>query len=290
MNWLFFINNMTLITLVITMVVLTVAVAAETFWPRRELQMPLTWRWGNNLVLALITWYSAHLVSYVVMMDFALWTQEHQFGLFHQFEVGLVIQLAVLLVISQLMSYLTHIAFHKVPWLWRCHMVHHSDTSLDFSSSYRHHPIEVVLTYLAAIPVLALLGPPVAVMVVYQAIRVVKVIWDHANVYIPEPIDRFLRLFLITPDFHRLHHCSEQRFTDSNFGAISPWFDYLFKTASDRPFEEQRTMEMGLENYRTVKDSRVDQLLLMPFRRQADPANSGSELLESHSSPLRNTS
>lgn len=267
-----------------------IAMFWEMLWPRRPETTGLGTRWANNLGIAAIDQLVLQLIHAVGLIMLAWFAQKAGLGLLNDSDLPAIAVFLIAAFALDFAGYLVHITMHKVPWLWRCHMVHHSDTSLDFSSSYRHHPIEVVLTYLAAIPVLALLGPPVAVLVAYQAIRVVKVIWDHSNVYIPEPIDRFLRLFLVTPDFHRLHHCSDQRFTDSNFGAISPWFDYLFKTASYRPFEEQRTMEIGLESYRTVKDSRVDQLLLMPFRRQESPENIGPELREPHSSHLRNPS
>lgn len=262
MNWLFFINNMTLITLVITMVVLTVAVAAETFWPRRELQMPLTWRWGNNLVLALITWYSAHLVSYVVMMDFALWTQEHQFGLFHQFEVGLLIQLAALLVISQFMSYLTHVAFHKVPWLWPLHAVHHSDVDVDVSTSYRHHPLEPLVFLPVVAPIIILLGIGVWTTVAFAAIRIGITVFCHSNIRLPESVDKVLRKVIVTPDFHRVHHSRELPYTNSNYGSLVPWFDYLFGTARLRDFDSHENFDLGLDEGRSLDDNRVDRLVL----------------------------
>lgn len=244
---------------------LCAALIWEMFWPRRPEAPELGKRWANNFGIAVVDQLAVQVTYAAGLVGLAWFVENAGYGLLNDTTLPWLVVFLIAVFVLDFIGYLLHIAMHKVPWLWRCHRIHHSDTSLDFSSSYRHHPIEVMLTSLAAVPVLALLGPPASAMAVYQAIRVVLVIWGHANIYIPEPVDRFLRLFLITPDFHRLHHCSEQRFTDSNYGAISPWFDYLFKTASFRPFDEQRTMEMGLESFREPADSRVDRLLLMPF-------------------------
>lgn len=254
---------------------LCAALAWEMLWPRRPEGSHLGRRWANNLGIAAIDQLVLQVTHAAGLVLLAWSADKMGLGVLNDTELPWLVVFLIAILTLDFAGYLLHLAMHKVPWLWRCHMVHHSDTALDFSSSYRHHPAEVILTSLVAVPVLAVLGPPVEVMVVYQSIRVVLVIWGHANIYIPQPVDRFLRLFLVTPDFHRLHHCSEQRFTDSNYGAISPWFDYLFKTASDRPFEEQRTMEIGLEYFREPIDSRVDRLLLMPFRviSRNGPAN-----------------
>jgi hypothetical protein len=75
-----------------------------------------------------------------------------------------------------------------------------------------------------------------------------------------------LRYLIVTPDFHHLHHCSDRRFTDSNYSAAVPWFDYLFGTATRKPYVDYATMELGLERFRDPIDSRIDQILLMPFR------------------------
>jgi sterol desaturase/sphingolipid hydroxylase (fatty acid hydroxylase superfamily) len=100
----------------------------------------------------------------------------------------------------------------------------------------------------------------------YKLFEVAMSLFSHSNIQLPEAVDRLLRRVVLTPDFHRLHHCSEQRFTDSNYGSVVPWFDYLFGTASARPFEEQATMELGLEYLREPGDSRLDKILTTPFR------------------------
>ena len=87
----------------------------------------------------------------------------------------------------------------------------------------------------------------------------------HSNTRLPPRVDRYLRWFVVTPDFHRVHHSSDRQFTDSNYSSTVPWFDYLFGSYRSRPAEAQRDMEIGLETFRERRDSRLDQLLLMPL-------------------------
>ena len=77
-----------------------------------------------------------------------------------------------------------------------------------------------------------LLGTQVEAALIYQLLLIAVSFFSHSNIYLPEKLDRVLRKVIITPDFHRNHHCSEQHFTDSNYSSLVPWFDYLFKTAN----------------------------------------------------------
>jgi sterol desaturase/sphingolipid hydroxylase (fatty acid hydroxylase superfamily) len=144
--------------------------------------------------------------------------------------------------------------------------MHHSDVEVDFTTTYRHHPFENLFMATLGVPVVVLLGAPVAAMVAYQALRTTVNILSHSNIRIPERFERWLRYLIVTPDFHHLHHCSDRRFTDSNYSAAVPWFDYLFRTATRKPYADYATMELGLERFRDPIDSRIDQILLMPFR------------------------
>ena len=106
---------------------------------------------------------------------------------------------------------------------------------------------------------------------VFKLCEITMTLFSHSNVHLPQGLDRVLRKVILTPDFHRMHHSSEPRFTDSNYGSMVPWFDYLFGTATNRPFEEQADMELGLEYLRQPRDSRLDRMVLLPFtwRRSA---------------------
>ena len=206
----------------------------------------------------------------------ALWSEHEHWGLLHYLDPGFGAAMVIGVLGLELTSYLLHRAMHGHPWLWRVHAVHHSDTSMDFSTTYRNHPLEILFAVCITGPVIAILGPPAAAVALYQLLRVTVNIFAHANLYVPPAIEARLRYLLVTPDFHRLHHSSDRRFTDSNYCVVFPWYDYLFGTASWKPFEEHRTMEIGLEYSREPEASRLDRLLWMPFRRRTDTGVAGA--------------
>jgi sterol desaturase/sphingolipid hydroxylase (fatty acid hydroxylase superfamily) len=195
------------------------------------------------------------------------WTGGRTTGVLSDYALGFWTNVLLAILVFEFMGYMFHRAMHAFPWLWRIHLVHHNDTELDFSTTYRSHPLDLVILAPLTVPVVLYLGFPAAALVVYQLLRTTITVFAHSNIYIPEPVDRVLRYIIVTPDFHRLHHSSDRRFTDSNYSAAFPIYDYLFGTATDKPFAEHETMEIGLEYFRDPADSRIDRLLLMPFRR-----------------------
>lgn len=180
-------------------------------------------------------------------------------------EVGFAGSFAITLLASELLSYWMHRVFHAVPWLWRVHAVHHSDTETDVTTAHRHHPIEVLVGSISTLLLLLLLGPSQGVVLAYSLFRLSTDAFSHANISLPEPLDRRLSLIVVTPNFHRLHHMADVRYTNSNYGSVLPWFDALFGTRRALPAEQARAREYGLEYFRKAKDSRLDRLLTMPF-------------------------
>ena len=251
---------------IFTLAVFAFFILLESLLPRRQLGQSPLWRWSNNFSLSLVTWYITVLGSAAGVVYLTSVTGEVQSGLMEHYHAGLITAFLSLLVISQFISYLMHMAFHKIPWLWPIHAVHHTDVDVDVSTSYRHHPLEPLVSLPLMIPVVLWLGVPLKVAICYKLFEVVITVFSHSNVRLPTGLDRVLRPFILTPDFHRLHHCAEARFTNSNYGSVVPWFDYLFGTASGRPYEEQATMRLGLEYLRQPRDGRLDRLIIVPFQ------------------------
>lgn len=249
-----------------TLGTLAAALLAERWLPRRKAGPGGLTRWINNLSLGAVTWWITTLAATALIVALARWTELRDWGLFQHVEApGWAVFLALMLV-SQFLTWAVHIGFHKIPWLWPFHAVHHLDTELDATTTFRNHPLEPVLRLPVIAPLILLLGAPPDVALANQLFQVGINVFSHSNIRLPERLDRVLGWFIVTPDFHRLHHCAERRFTDSNYGQAVPWFDHLFRTVSRRPFEEQETMMVGLEYLRDPGDSRVDRLLLLPFR------------------------
>lgn len=238
----------------------------EQLKPRRYGAESQTSRWLNNIVLTLFNFF---LMTYLMLtISMSSWIVNLQPGTpllqYHAFNVFSAIVITIFTI--EFVSYWFHRFLHRMPLFWRVHAIHHSDTEMDITTTHRHHPFEPIMSTAITLPVLILLGPPIIAVVVYNILHVVISSVTHSNIFIPKLIDRWLRYFIITPDFHRLHHVSQQHYTDSNYGTITPWFDYLFGTATNLPFKEQETVELGLTYFRKPIDSRVDHLLLLPFR------------------------
>ena len=249
----------------VTFVVFALFMAWEGVAPRRTGGKGLAWRWGNNFSLGLLSWYLTAAAGTALMLWLASWTDVAGIGLFTGHSVPHWLAFLLLLAATQCLSYWVHRAFHQVPWLWPIHAVHHSDTEVDVSTSYRHHPLEPLLTLPVSAPLVLLLGPSVEAVAAYRIFAVAATVFSHSNVTLPEGLERFLRRFLLTPDFHRTHHSAEPRYTNSNYGSLVPWFDYLFGTARHRPYADQATMTLGLEYLREPGDSRLDRLLFTPL-------------------------
>lgn len=245
----------------------------EALVPRRAADASAAWRWTNNFSLALLNWYIMLVASTLFFVWLARWGRAEEFGLFN---LGPLAGFAALLVGTQFISYWLHRAFHSVPLMWRIHALHHSDTEVDVSTGYRHHPLEPLIALPVGAPLVLLLGVGPESALAYRLFAVAATVFSHSNVFIPERVERWLRCVILTPDFHRTHHFVERRYTNSNYGSLVPWYDYLFGTAKHPAFAEHPARELGLEYLRQPEDQRLDRQLLTPvLRHQPDAGAPG---------------
>ncbi|KZX58624.1 hypothetical protein A3709_18125 [Halioglobus sp. HI00S01] len=249
-----------------TALIFALCIAAETFAPRREPGPHTAWRWLNNLGLSGLTWYLNLLLGTLFITWLAGWSHLNELGLLARLGTGPVLSGLLLLLVIEFINYWVHYTFHRFPLLWRLHAVHHTDTDIDVTTSFRHHPVEALATLPIFAPVALFMGAPMEVAMAVHLFSISATVFSHSNVAIPATAEKILRRIILTPDFHRVHHCSEQTFTNSNYGSVVPWFDYLFGTARTRPVNEQQDMELGLEYMRQTRDSRLDQMIVAPLR------------------------
>jgi sterol desaturase/sphingolipid hydroxylase (fatty acid hydroxylase superfamily) len=177
------------------------------------------------------------------------------------------IDFSVTFVVLEGLRWFVHWLFHRVPLLWSFHAVHHADTEVDISTSFRHHPGEPLISALPVLCVMVLLGASTESLVLYRALDLTWTVWAHTNVSLPARLERALQWVVVTPDFHRAHHFAEQRFTDSHYGSISPWFDYFFKTYTPITSERQASAPLGLDTV-TPGEQTVWGMLLSPLHRR----------------------
>jgi sterol desaturase/sphingolipid hydroxylase (fatty acid hydroxylase superfamily) len=205
----------------------------------------------------------------IVAVGLALAAQDSGWGLFNIIEVPVWVAVISSIVILDLAIYLQHVMFHAVPVLWRLHRMHHADQAIDVTTGLRFHPIEIVMSMGVKLAVVLALGPPAVAVLVFEVILNATAMFNHSNVRIPLSIDRVLRLFVVTPDMHRVHHSIDRAETDSNYGFSLPWWDRLLGTYTAQPRKGHDDMTIGIEQFRTVRDQWLDKMLIQPVRGPA---------------------
>jgi sterol desaturase/sphingolipid hydroxylase (fatty acid hydroxylase superfamily) len=242
----------------------------EVLAPRRRLTVRRPLRWFSNLSLVALDTLLVTLIVRVLVplgaVGVALIAQERGWGLLHL--VALPQWLAVLaaVVALDLVIYLQHVMFHAVPALWRLHMVHHADLDFDTTTGVRFHPLEILLSLGIKMATVVLLGAPALAVLLFEVLLNATSLFNHGNVRLPAWLDRVLRLLVVTPEMHRVHHSVLPRETNSNFGFNLPWWDYLLGTYRAQPAAGHEDMTIGLGQLRDEKRvERLPWLLALPF-------------------------
>lgn len=248
--------------------------AAMALWeiaaPRRS-PMAGRWpRWPSNIGILLVDVLALRIFIPTAAVGAALFAAGRGWGLLHQ--AGLRLSLAALIgfLVLDLVIYAQHVVFHKVPMLWRLHRMHHADLDIDVTTGLRFHPVEILISMLVKIATVIAFGIPVVAVLLFEVVLNATSMFNHANVAIPPAVDRVLRLVLVTPDMHRVHHSALRRETDSNFGFNVPWWDRLFRTYRAQPEAGHKAMTIGLPIFRELRELRLDRLLTQPFRNPRD--------------------
>jgi sterol desaturase/sphingolipid hydroxylase (fatty acid hydroxylase superfamily) len=238
----------------------------EALAPRRLLSVARPARWASNLGLVALDTLAVRFLVPLGAVGVAVLAAERGWGLFNNVALPGWLAVALSVVALDLAIYLQHLMFHAVPLLWRLHMVHHADLDVDATTGVRFHTLEILLSLFLKMAAVALLGAPALGVVAFEVLLNATSLFNHGNVRLPAWLDRPLRLLVVTPEMHRVHHSAAPGETNSNFGFNLPWWDYLFGTYRARPAAGHEGMTLGLAQFRDehVAD-RLHWLLLLPF-------------------------
>ncbi len=239
--------------------------AWELARPRRRLTVSKAGRWGNNLGIILLDSLLVKLLFPLAAMGVAAAASRNGWGLLNSLQVPFFPAVIIGILFLDMVIYLQHLMFHAVPAFWRLHMVHHADLDFDVTTALRFHPIEIILSMGIKMAVVAALGPPVLAVLVFEIILNGTAMFNHGNIRLPGEFDRILRLLVVTPDMHRVHHSVIIRETNSNFGFNFPWWDRMFGTYRDQPVAGHEDMTIGLSQFRQPEALTLPKLLLLPF-------------------------
>jgi sterol desaturase/sphingolipid hydroxylase (fatty acid hydroxylase superfamily) len=237
----------------------------EVFAPRRNLTTSKITRWVSNLGLVMIDSITVRLALPAGLAGIAILAQQRGWGLFNQFEVPNLSKIIFSVLILDLTIYLQHVMFHSAPLLWRLHMVHHSDMDIDVTTGVRFHPIEIILSMGIKMMAVILIGAPPASVLIFEVILNGTSMFNHGNVRFSQRIDSLLRLLVVTPEMHRVHHSTIRWETNSNLGFNFPWWDRLFGTYRGQPAKGHLEMTIGLDQYKEPGKLTLPWLIVLPF-------------------------
>jgi sterol desaturase/sphingolipid hydroxylase (fatty acid hydroxylase superfamily) len=238
----------------------------ELLAPRRALQQSKTGRWMNNIGLVILNTAILRLAFPLAAVGMAAEAQLLGWGLFNVIEAPVSLAVISSVVLLDAAIYLQHVMFHALPVFWRLHRVHHADLDFDVTTGARFHPIEILLSMAIKFAVILLLGPPLVAVVLFEVILNATAMFNHSNIRLPESLDRWLRLLIVTPDMHRVHHSHLDFETNSNFGFNLSLWDRLFGTYRAQPVDGHTGMVIGIDTFRDPAHCvRLRGLLTMPF-------------------------
>lgn len=255
--------------LIVFLGVLVAMAVWELAAPRRRREIPRVIRWTNNLGLVVIDTIVLRLSFPILAVGLAVIAQDRGWGLFNIIEAPGWVAVLVSIVILDLVIYLQHVMFHAVPALWRLHRMHHADLEFDVTTGLRFHPVEILLSMGIKLAMVMALGPPAVAVLIFEVLLNATAMFNHSNIRLPMLVDRFLRLIVVTPDMHRVHHSIIPEETNSNFGFSLPWWDRLLGTYKAQPKAGHEGMTIGIEQFRTGRDLWLDRMLVQPVKGPA---------------------
>lgn len=268
MNWNDWVtSNEIAIRLLFFFSVFAVVALAEIRFPRRPLTIPKRIRWFNNISLVVLNSLVLRVLFPTAAVGVAIVAEQNSWGWLNNVELPLFLATLLAVMLMDFVIYLQHVMMHSVPLFWRLHRVHHADLDYDVTTGSRFHTIEIVLSMLLKFATIVLLGPPVVAVIIFEVVLNAMAMFNHGNLRLPENVDRVLRLFVVTPDMHRVHHSVEDDETNSNFGFNIPWWDRIFGTYKAQPRKGHESMTIGIHHFREIKQvSRLGGILTLPFK------------------------
>jgi sterol desaturase/sphingolipid hydroxylase (fatty acid hydroxylase superfamily) len=222
---------------------------------------------GINIFLTLTTIIINFSLAFI-LLKCSDWTIANNFGVLQwlpPMSLGLYTLIGLLL-LDLIGAYLVHFTEHKFKFLWRFHLIHHSDTWVDTTSGNRHHPGESVIRFVFTTLGVLIVGSPMWMVFMYQTLSVISTQFTHANISLPKKLDALLSYIIVSPNMHKVHHHYRMPYTDSNYGNIFSLWDRIFGTFMYLPKEE---IIYGIDTYMDPKDNnKLKKLLKIPFEKQ----------------------
>ncbi|KIQ24287.1 sterol desaturase [Flavobacterium sp. MEB061] len=231
------------------------------------------WHHAGINIFFTITTIIVNFILAFILIKTAAWTTENNFGILQwlpKIPIWLYILIGLLL-LDLIGAYLAHFIEHKIKFLWRFHLIHHTDTWIDTTTANRHHPGESIIRFLFTTAGVLIVGSPMWMVFLYQSLSVIASQFNHANISLPPKLDNILSYFIVSPNMHKVHHHYVLPYTDSNYGNIFSVWDRLFGTFTTLPKEE---LIYGVDTHMTADEhNKLKNLLKIPFQKSRSKKN-----------------
>ena len=237
----------------------------ELVGPRRKLSVSKGLGWINNLGIVFFNTLLLRFLVPLMAVGLAIMAEEENWGLLNNIAINSYVKMFHAVLILNLIIYLQHVMFHTFPLSWRLHRMHHTDLDFDVTTGSRFHPIEIILSMIIKMLIVAALGAPPVAVVIFEVLLNATAMFNHGNIRIHINADRILRLLVVTPDMHRVHHSVKPDETNSNYGFNFPWWNRLLGTYKAQPEDNHLKMTIGLNQFRESRYLRFHWLLIQPF-------------------------
>ncbi len=221
------------------------------------------WRHAGVNMVFLVTSMLINVLFGLATVGIFAWIMSSQFGFLHLFEAPVWLELLIaIMFLDFIAQYVAHYLLHRVKWMWKFHMVHHSDTHVDATTGTRHHPGDYMIRETFSLAAIIISGMPFAYYIVYRITSILFTYFSHANIILPSWLDRGLNLIFVTPNMHKFHHHFERPWTDTNFGNIFSIWDRMFGTLV---YDDPRKVRYGLDILSDDKDEDIIYQFKVPF-------------------------
>ncbi|MCP9199286.1 sterol desaturase family protein [Gramella sp. GC03-9] len=200
-----------------------------------------------------------------------IWIDQSGFGLLNLVELPVWVELILAIMVLDLIAqYLVHFLLHRIKWLWRLHLIHHTDTHVDATTGTRHHPLDFMVRESFALIAIIITGMPVAFYLFYRILSVFFTYFTHANISMPTKVDKTLSYIFVTPNMHKFHHHYQLPWTDSNYGNMLSIWDRMFGTFI---YDDTSKIRYGIDIVEDTTSNDIAYQLRIPFNRKIRTKN-----------------
>lgn len=223
------------------------------------------WRHARTNFILLAFVMLINVVFGIATVSIFLWLGNSNFGILHLINAPIWLELLLsIMVLDLIAQYFVHFLLHKVKWMWRLHIVHHSDKNVDVTTGTRHHPFDFIIRETFALIAVIVMGMPIAFYLFYRILSVLFTYWTHANISLPKKLDKALSFIFVTPNMHKFHHHYQMPWTDKNYGNMLSIWDRIFGTFV---YDDTSKIKYGLDILDHTNDENILVQLKLPFNK-----------------------